>query len=88
MTMSCHRRVLLTALLLLTTTAAAPADASERPGSFAVVRADVDAVTAPVLLAEGFSFGKWFAGGGRTRVVQFCAGAMCVALFVMIRKLQ
>ncbi len=45
-------------------------------------------VASPVLFADGFSFGKWFSGGGRTRVVQFCAAAMCLALFIMMRKLQ
>jgi hypothetical protein len=41
---------------------------------------------APVLLADGVSIGKWLSGG-RSRVVQVCVVAMCIALFIMMRKL-
>ena len=59
-------------------------------GSTAVVRAaDGEAAPAPVLLAQSWSLGRWFSGsGGRTRVVQFCVVTMCVALFIMMRKLR
>ena len=46
-----------------------------------------DGLVAPAPLL-GWGIGKWFVGsGGRTRVVQFCVVTMCIALFIMMRKL-
>jgi hypothetical protein len=45
------------------------------------------AAGSPVVLAESWSIGKFVAGGGRPRIVQICVGVMCVALFIMMRKL-
>jgi len=45
------------------------------------------APAAPALLAEGFSFKGLFSGiNSRARVVQLCVVAMCLALFIMMRK--
>ncbi len=89
MTRHCFRPFVFLGLLLVAGWSpvwAAPV-AAER--STAVVRADVETAPAPVLLAGSFSFGRWFSGsGGRTRVVQFCVVTMCVALFIMMRKLR
>ncbi len=43
----------------------------------------------PGLLAVNWNIGKYFSGmGGRARVVQVCVVVMCVALFIMMRKLR
>ena len=57
--------------------------------SAALVATDDGANTAnAVLLAEGWGIGSWFTGtNGRTRVVRFCVVTMCIALFIMMRKL-
>lgn len=39
-----------------------------------------------VVLADGWGIGHFFSGGGRTRVVQVSVVAMCIALFIMMRK--
>lgn len=59
---------------------------SQEPAIVAYAAGDA---AAPVLLAEGSSFGRLFSGsGGRTRVVQFCVVTMCIALFIMMRKFK
>jgi hypothetical protein len=51
-----------------------------------LVPAAVAAAPAPVP-AEGFSLKGYFSGiGSRTRVVQLCVVAMCLALFILCRK--
>ena len=50
--------------------------------------AAIGSPTQPPVLLAGWGIGRWFAGGGgRARVVQFCVVTMCVALFIMMRKL-
>jgi hypothetical protein len=42
-----------------------------------------------VVLADGFSIGKVFSGlNSRARIVQGCIVFMCIALFIMMRKLR
>jgi hypothetical protein len=85
--MHCFRLVLLVGLTFLAVTPPASAEAPHREGPSPAVCA---APPAPTLLAAGsWSIGRWFSGtGGRTRVVQFCVVTMCVALFIMMRKLN
>jgi hypothetical protein len=90
MMMHCFKLFCLASLLLL---ALAPPVCAERPtrhGTTAVVCAAGDGdAPATVLLAQGWGIGRWFSGtGGRTRVVQFCVVTMCIALFIMMRKLN
>lgn len=59
------------------------ADASGLPNHPAAYAAG----SPPVVAAESWSIGKFVAGGGRARIVQICVGVMCVALFIMMRKL-
>jgi hypothetical protein len=75
-------------LVCLASVAAPPARAeSGSPGTTPAAR-EVRAAPPPVLLAEGWSPWQYFRGAaGRTRVVQFCVVTMCVALFIMMRKL-
>jgi hypothetical protein len=40
------------------------------------------------VLAQGWSIGKFVAGGGRARIVQICVVVLCIALFIMMRKLR
>jgi hypothetical protein len=72
---------LLAFLLLGTFAPAAPAaPAPARPAAVA-------AAAAPAVWAEGFSLKGYFSGfGSRTRVIQLCVVAMCLALFIMMRK--
>jgi hypothetical protein len=87
MTMHCSRVVFLLGVFLLAGSPAVSAETAAREGSTAAVSGD--AAPAPVLLAGGWGIGKWFSGsGGRARVVQFCVGTMCIALFIMMRKLN
>jgi hypothetical protein len=57
--------------------------------SAALVAAEYGANSAnAVLLAEGWGIGSWFSGANaRSRVVRFCVVTMCIALFIMMRKL-
>jgi hypothetical protein len=41
-----------------------------------------------VVLGDIWSICGYFSGGGRTRIVQICVVAMCIALFIMMRKLN
>jgi hypothetical protein len=67
--------------------ACSTACAGDAPRLSATCHAETPAAT--VVLAEGgWSLGKYIAGGGRTRIVQVCAAVMCVALFILMRKLQ
>jgi hypothetical protein len=90
MTMHCLKLVFLVGLVLLALSP--PASAQPRAGqgdSAAVCAAGGVDAPSPILLAQGWSLGRWFSGaGGRTRVVQFCVVTMCVALFIMMRKLN
>jgi hypothetical protein len=74
--------VLLAVFLLMPAALPAAAEAAARP------RVVVEARSVPgaLVLADGGSVGKFLAGG-RTRVVQFCVVIMCIALFIMIKKL-
>jgi hypothetical protein len=80
----------LVGLLLLALSPPAHAETSSRPRTAAVACAAGDGnAPAPVLLAQGLGIGRFFSGaGGRTRVVQFCVVTMCIALFIMMRKLN
>jgi hypothetical protein len=41
------------------------------------------------VFAEGWSVKGYFSGlATRSRIIQFCAFVMCVALFIMMRKLE
>jgi hypothetical protein len=61
----------------------APVGAGLRPCPNAVAAA----AGAPAVLAEGFSLRGYFSSiGSRTRVVQLCVVAMCLALFILMRK--
>jgi hypothetical protein len=75
-----HTRLasLLAVPLLLTVLTACPAQ---------VCAASAPAGPVPVL-ADGWSPGKLFGGvTGRSRVIQFAVVGMCIALFILIRKL-
>ncbi|HWG43179.1 MAG TPA: hypothetical protein VN688_10370 [Gemmataceae bacterium] len=86
MTMHGCRLFVLVGVLLLGGSPAFCAEPVARAESTVVVG---DAAPVPVVLAGGWGIGKWFSGGGaRTRVVQFCVATMCVALFIMMRKLR
>ena len=41
-----------------------------------------------VVPAGDWGLGKFVAGGGRPRIVQICVAAMCIALFILMRKLR
>jgi len=91
MMMHCFKLIVFGALTFWV--AAPPASASgAASGEWRVVRNETFTTHhSPLtthLFAEGWGFGRWFSGGGRTRVVQFCAATMCVALFIMMRKFQ
>jgi hypothetical protein len=90
MMMHCLKWVCLMGLLLLAMSPPARAETPTRPGTSASVCAAGGAVApAPALLAQGWGIGRYFSGaGGRTRVVQFCVVTMCIALFIMMRKLN
>jgi hypothetical protein len=47
-------------------------------------------IAASALLAESWGIGSLFStiGNNRARVVQFCMVVMCLALFIMMRKLD
>jgi hypothetical protein len=40
------------------------------------------------LWADVWSLGHFFTSGGRARIVQVCVVAMCLALFIMMRKIN
>jgi hypothetical protein len=86
----CLSKMFLLAGLLLCDAIPAATTTLEAGPSAAVSTVCVgDNSSSTVLLAEGWSIGKWFSGsGGRTRVVQFCVVTMCIALFIMMRKLS
>jgi hypothetical protein len=84
------RRFFLVALLLLAVSS--PAHALEqRTGSVSCLvtapKPAAYAVGSP-LWADFWSIGHFFTSGGRTRIVQTCVVAMCIALFFMRRKLN
>jgi hypothetical protein len=83
-------RLCLAGLLFLT--AALPARAgtpAPAPAPTAVPRAATVSVAGAAVLADGWSVKGYFSGlGTRSRIIQFCAFVMCVALFIMMRKLE
>jgi len=89
--MSTHtlQRFFLVALLLLAAGSPAPAldwragSVSDR--SFPPV---AYAPGSPIVLADFWDIGHFITSGGRTRIVQMCVVAMCLALFIMMRKLH
>jgi hypothetical protein len=85
-TMSNHalRRFFLIVLLVLALSPPAFADANVKPRPIAAVHR---ASTAVVLFGS-WNIGGFSSGGGRTRVVQICVVVMCIALFIMMRKLN
>jgi hypothetical protein len=89
MTLHLSKLFLFAALLLCDATPAAMATSEAGPSAAMYTACDGASISSIVLLAEGWSIGKWFSGsGGRTRVVQFCVVTMCIALFIMMRKLS
>jgi hypothetical protein len=42
----------------------------------------------PIVPALDWSLGKFVASGGRPRIVQICVVVMCIALFILMRKLR
>lgn len=78
------RRFFLVVVLMLAVRSPALAEASMRPRS--VVQ--VCSAPAAIIIADSRSLSKFLVGGGRTRVVQVCVVAMCIALFIMMRKLN
>jgi hypothetical protein len=82
--MSSHglRRFVVVLILLLPAGPPAFAEAALSPQSAAAVHA----VPGSVVLADSWGIGRLFSGGGRTRVVQVSVVAMCIALFIMMRK--
>ena len=78
------RRFILVVVLLLTGGSPAFAEVAARP------RATVEVCPTPaaILLADSWSIGKFVAGGGRARILQICVVVMCIALFIMTRKLH
>jgi hypothetical protein len=84
--MSSHgfQRFVLVVLLLMTVTPTAFAAARARPG----VAAKTCAAPGPNVLVASWSIGKFIGPGGRSRVVQVCVVVMCLALFIMMRKLN
>ncbi|HEY7308644.1 MAG TPA: hypothetical protein VH643_04690 [Gemmataceae bacterium] len=55
----------------------------------AAIRENADGGSSSPTLFAVWSIGKWFSGSaGRARVVQLCVVTMCIALFIMMRKLN
>ena len=83
------RRFFLVALLLLAAGSPAPAlEWREKHLSSLATRHAPLATGQAVVLADFWSIGHFFTSGGRTRIVQMCVVAMCIALFIMMRKLH
>lgn len=78
------QRFVLVVLLLMTVTPMAFAAAAARPRT--VVK--TYAVPGPNVLVASWGIGKFIGPGGRARVVQVCVVVMCVALFIMMKKLN
>jgi hypothetical protein len=83
-TMSIHRlrELLLTFLLFWGVGSPTFAEAADDPRPAAAGRV----VPVPVVLANSWGIGSFFSGGGRARVVQVSVVAMCIALYIMMRK--
>jgi hypothetical protein len=90
MMMHCFKLFCLTVLVLLAVSPSVCSQTPPRAGTAASVCAARGAgEPAPVVLAQGWGIGRYFSGtGGRTRVVQLCVVTMCIALFIMMRKLN
>jgi hypothetical protein len=78
------RQFFLVTLLLFAVGSPVCADAADKPRPAAAVRC----VSDTVLWADAWSFGHFFTGGGRARIVQICVVVMCIALFIMMKKLN
>jgi len=78
------RRLFLVVLLFLSVGSPACAEAAQRPPT----TVSVGPAPAAIMLADSWNVGKFVAGGGRTRVLQICVVVMCIALFIMMRKLN
>jgi hypothetical protein len=78
------RQFVLVVLLLWSVKSPAFAGAPVRPGPAAAVRPAPSAI----VRADVQNFGHFFTGGGRTRIVQICVVVMCIALFIMMKKLN
>ena|GEM_PF-3221276 len=86
------QRLLLVVLLLLAESSSAHA-LERRTGSVNGRVGDtcypaVYAAGSPLMPAVNWSIGQFLSGGGRRRTVQICVVAMCIALFIMMRKLN
>jgi hypothetical protein len=54
---------------------------------FSSLAAQPARASAAAVFAEGWSIGRLFSGlNNRTRIVQFCVGAMVLGLFILIKK--
>ena len=89
------RRFFLLGLLLLAVGPPAAAAEVRRPDSRACavspeccLWASAYSSPSPIVLADSWSLGKFVTGGGRARIVQICVVVMCLALFIMMRKLN
>jgi hypothetical protein len=91
--MSNFRRFVLVVLLLLGAGSPAFAEVEWRAGSVSCRRESVSnpaayAAGSPLIWADVWSLGHFFTSGGRTRIVQVCVVAMCLALFIMLKKVN
>lgn len=84
--MSSHdfRQFFLVALLLFAVAPPVCADVARKPHPMAAVCCASDTT----LWADAWSFGHVFTGGGRARIVQICVVLMCLALFILMKKLN
>ncbi len=83
------QRFFLVALLLLAT--GSPASALERRAGSVSDRSFPPVAYAPgspIVFADVWDIAHFITSGGRTRIVQMCVVAMCLALFIMMRKLH
>jgi hypothetical protein len=87
------RRFVLVVLLLLGAGSPAFAEVEWRAGSVScrvecISNPAASAVGSPFLWADVWSLGHFFTAGGRSRIVQVCVVAMCLALFIMLKKVN
>jgi hypothetical protein len=59
-----------------------------KTNAFLAARPSPLATGQAVVLADVWSLGHFFTSGGRTRIVQMCVVAMCLALFIMMKKVN
>ena len=82
------RRFFFVVLLLLAVGSPAFAESIRYPPSATRYPPKTKADSGLLIADSGWSIGKFVAGGGRARIVQICVVAMCIALFIIMRKLN